>query len=65
LHLTDDEIEDGHEVVWMSIDDAMSLLQKQLLDIDGASNRRGVFVTQRDLVALQEYKNSMATSVDA
>jgi 8-oxo-dGTP diphosphatase len=65
LHLTDDEIEDGHEVVWMSIDDAMSLLQKQLLDIDGASNRRGVFVTQRDLVALQEYKNSIATSVDA
>ncbi len=65
LHLSDDEMEDGHEVVWMSIDDAVSLLQKQLLDIDGESNRRGVFVTQRDLYALQEYKNSMATSVDA
>lgn len=53
LKLSKDETSEGHTPVWMTADEAVSLLSKSLLD--DATTYGGTFVMNRELVTIQEY----------
>jgi len=49
--LTEDEIEDGMQLVWMTLDEAITQLEK-----DKPENYEGVFIQERDLAFLKKTK---------
>src|SRR3989338_924942 len=53
-HLEADEIEDGFETVWLSIDDAIKTIENEK-DLE---HYEGRFITMRDLILLNEAKKS-------
>ena len=53
-HFTEEEKADGFELLWVPIDEAIAIIQK-----DMPNNYQGKFIIKRDLIFLQKAKDLM------